>query len=296
MGLNATTVLWWRYNPLYIGLVYKHRKNVDALPDRSHFALWALALDPDCDFLYPGRHEPHHRRGDLGQATGAPRHPSGRGRPPSARLALSGQIRCECGRKLIIHRMKGNRTRAVRCQACGWLRSYKYAENTILSAIALLRCSISIEREVEAEIAQEARPDADGGPPGELTRRRDQMARKLTRRSTPARRRGAVTGAQGQGGGAQNAVAELDREIAAETATLKGRTAVGEWRSARRYLLDIDVPHAVGGIQQCEEQREVLGGVFSEIVATPEHLIFHVTGSPSSQWRSPGKPPGRSCS
>ena len=58
LGLNTTTVLWWRDNPLYIGLVYKHRKNIDALPDRSHFALWALALDPDCDFLYPGKHEP----------------------------------------------------------------------------------------------------------------------------------------------------------------------------------------------------------------------------------------------
>lgn len=58
LGLNTTTVLWWRCNPLYIGLVYKHRKNIDALPDLSHFALWALALDPDCDFLYPGKHEP----------------------------------------------------------------------------------------------------------------------------------------------------------------------------------------------------------------------------------------------
>ena len=28
LGLNATTVLWWRYNPLYIGLVYKYRKKV----------------------------------------------------------------------------------------------------------------------------------------------------------------------------------------------------------------------------------------------------------------------------
>ena len=75
LGLNTTTVLWWRHNPLYIGLVYKYRKNINALKDRSHFALWALAIDPGCDWLFPGRHEPLDRRGDLGQATGEPRHP-----------------------------------------------------------------------------------------------------------------------------------------------------------------------------------------------------------------------------
>ena len=58
MGFNETTILWQRDNPLYIGLVYKIRRNIDLLPDRSYATLWALALDSGCGFLCPGKHEP----------------------------------------------------------------------------------------------------------------------------------------------------------------------------------------------------------------------------------------------
>ena len=75
----------------------------------------------------------------------------------------------------------------------------------------------------------------------------------------------------------QTAVAELDREIAAETAALKGRTAVGEWRSARQYLLDVDV-HALWGESSVDAQREVLRALFSGIKATRDCLVFHVRG------------------
>ena len=279
LGLNATTILWWRSNPLYIGLVYKYRKNVNALKDRSHFALWALAMAPGCDWLFPGRHEPliDAETWDKLQASHATR--STRGRPPSARLALSGLITCECGRKMIIHRMKGNRYPAVRCQACGWLRSYQYAENTVLSAIALVCCSKEYEQEVEAEIRKRRAEAQTEDRLSELSRRREQMHRKLSKaidamldaeQLVPALKDKAVE--------YQNAVAELDREIAHETATLKGRTTVGEWRDSRRYLLDIDVPK-LWEESSIEEQRAVLRGAFAKIVATPAHLTFHVHDS-----------------
>ena len=37
----------------------------------------------------------------------------------------------------------------VRCETCGWIRSYMKAENTILSAVSLLTSSKDFEREVE---------------------------------------------------------------------------------------------------------------------------------------------------
>lgn len=37
------------------------------------------------------------------------------------------------------------------CQSCGWQHSYKYAENTIAGAIALLTSFKRFEQEVEAE-------------------------------------------------------------------------------------------------------------------------------------------------
>jgi len=281
LGLNTTTVLWWRCNPLYIGLVYKHRKNIDALPDLSHFALWALALDPDCDWLYPGKHEPiidaetwdklqaRHRTETRGR---------GRGRGPSSIFALSGQMRCECGKKLHLHLRAGNAYPMVRCEECGWVRSYRYAENTIISAIALLTASKDFEREVETEIRSRQAQTQTEDRLVDLARRRDQMARKLDRTidaMLDAEELSPVLRAKA--GEFQTAVAELDREIAAETAALKGRTAVGEWREARRYLLDIDVG-ALWFASTVEEQREILGALFNKIVGAEDRLIFHVRG------------------
>jgi hypothetical protein len=50
-----------------------------------------------------------------------------------------------------------------------------------------------------------------------------------------------------------------------------------EWRQARRYLLDIDVG-ALWYASTVEEQREILGALFSKIVAARDRLIFHVRG------------------
>ena len=94
----------------------------------------------------------------------------------------------------------------------------------------------------------------------------------------------------------QTAVAEIDREIAPETATLKGRTAVGEWREARRYLMDVDVAALWRG-STVAEQREVLSALFSRLEAGPEGMIFHVKGLPFPveipwQKNTPGKARG----
>jgi hypothetical protein len=75
----------------------------------------------------------------------------------------------------------------------------------------------------------------------------------------------------------QTAVAELDREIAAETATLKGRTALGEWREARRYLVDLDV-EALWRESTVKEQREILRALSTKIIAAPDRLVFYVHG------------------
>lgn len=76
----------------------------------------------------------------------------------------------------------------------------------------------------------------------------------------------------------QNEVAELEREIAAETATLKGRTAVGEWREAKRYLLHIDIG-ALWMASTVEEQPELLDAVFRKIEAAPDRMNFHIRGA-----------------
>ena len=269
-----------------------------ALPDLTYAALWTQALDPDCDFLYPGRHEPiidaetwdrlqaRHRRRE-GQG------PKGRG--PSATLALSGQLRCECGRKLNIHTRADRMYPMVRCETCGWLRSYMKAENTILSAVALLTASKDFEREVEEAIRARNAETRIEEKIAELTRRRDRVKRKLDKTIDAlldAEELSPVLRARA--GELQNEVAELDREIAAETATLKGRTAVGEWREAKRYLLDIDIG-ALWMASTVEEQRQLLDAVFRKIEAAPDRMIFHIRGLEFPveipwQKRSPGSP------
>lgn len=52
---------------------------------------------------------------------------------------------------------------------------------------------------------------------------------------------------------------------------------MGEWRSVRRYLLDVDV-RALWDQSSLDEQREVLKALFSGIKATRDCLIFHVQG------------------
>lgn len=80
---------------------------------------------------------------------------------------------------MYLHRKKDRPQPSVRCPDCGWLHSYRYAENTIISAIALLTRSKKLEQEVEAEIrARQAQTQSESRLAG-LARRREQMARKL---------------------------------------------------------------------------------------------------------------------
>ncbi|MFH1834522.1 MAG: recombinase family protein, partial [bacterium] len=298
LGRNETTIIWQRDNPLYIGLVYKHRVKVRALPDLTYAGLWAQALDPDCDFLYPGRHEAiiESETWDKLQARyRAETRGRGRGRGPSATLALSGQLRCECGRKLNIHTRADRMYPMARCETCGWIRSYMKAENTILSAVALLTASKDFEREVEEAIRARNAETQSEEKIADITRRRDRVKRKLDKTidaMLDAEELSPVLRARA--GELQNEVAELEREIAAETATLKGRTAVGEWREAKRYLLRIDIG-ALWMASTVEEQRELLDAVFRKIEGAPDRMIFHIRGLEFPveipwQKRSPGSP------
>ncbi len=69
-------------------------------------------------------------------------------------------------------------------------------------------------------------------------------------------------------------MAELDRQIAEEKATIEGKTRVSEWRAAKRYLLDLDMDK-LWAEATIGEQREALS-IFRSITATPEGLAFEV--------------------
>ena len=57
LGMSQTNVIWQKGNPLYIGLVYKLRANVDELPSRTHERCGVSPRTRTIDWLYPGRHE-----------------------------------------------------------------------------------------------------------------------------------------------------------------------------------------------------------------------------------------------
>lgn len=67
----------------------------------------------------------------------------------------------------------------VRCETCGWIRSYMKAENTILSAVALLTASKDFEREVEEAIRARNAETKSEERIADLSRRRDRVKRKL---------------------------------------------------------------------------------------------------------------------
>ena len=132
-------------------------------------------------------------------------------------------------------------------------------------------------------------PDA-GAQPGWLVYSSGSSTRRSTRCLLDAEELSPVLRARP--GELQNEVAELEREIAAETATLKGRTAVGEWRG-QRYLLHIDIG-ALWMTSTAEEQRELLRRV-QEDRGSPRQDDLPHTGLEFPveipwQKRSPGSP------
>jgi len=278
MGLNETTILWQRDNPLYIGLVYKIRKNIDLLPDRSYAALWALALDSGCGFLYPGKHEPlvDSETWDKMQLRHAREN---RGQRLSERRALSGQLRCvKCGSAVRMRRPKGERSPSIRCDACRWERSYAYAEHTIFAALALLARSPKFEKEVEAELRARDQYSESNRRLADLARTRAELATKLDHALDAMLESAELSPAlKAKATEYQRAMVELDQEIAREKASMEGRTRVSEWRSARQYLLDLDIVD-IWRESTVAEQRELLNGVFSKILAGPNGLALHVRG------------------
>jgi hypothetical protein len=70
----------------------------------------------------------------------------------------------------------------------------------------------------------------------------------------------------------------IDREIALIRAAVRGRT-VSDWRVVKRELVapDLEIAWRAANVA---EQRALLAGVFSRIVAGPEVVSFHAHGQP----------------
>lgn len=57
-GLNLTQAYGQRNNPLYVGLVWKHKKVYQELNDQSYEHLRLLAVDPEVAWIAVGKHDP----------------------------------------------------------------------------------------------------------------------------------------------------------------------------------------------------------------------------------------------
>lgn len=278
LGTYPSKVVWQRDNPLYIGLVYKHRQNVSLLTDRSYRALWTLAEDPECDWLYPGRQEPIVDAGvwDKLQRRLAT---SPRARM-SERRALSGRLRCQtCGSVLRIRPNQGRRHPSLQCEKCRWERSYRYAENTAIAALALLTSSPEFEEALEAELRARSKAKESKEHLARLERERAKVAKKLDRTIDALVDADELSPTlRAKAGELQRMVKELDDEIAALKASERGRSsAVKEWRRARKQLLDLDL-WTIWREASVGEQRDVLMNTFTTITASPEQVTFGIRG------------------
>ncbi len=276
LGLNQTTVIYQKDNPLYIGLVYKHRQHLETTPERTYNVLWALAADEAVDWIYPGRHEALVDAGTW-DAVELRRQSSPKNRV-STTYGLSGRFRCaECGGALRISRKQGKRNHSLRCERCKWERSYGYAEQAVFAAMTVITESKEFEAAVEAELTKDhpAAPDRVAQLRAEKTR----VDRKLDRAldllmedddlSGGLRKRAVAIKAQSDG---------LEREIVKEAAKLPARpSTVAEWRFTKARLLSLPIED-VWREATAEEQRELLAGVFSAIRATPREITFEVRG------------------
>lgn len=279
LGMNETSLLWWRQNPLYIGLVYKYRKNVKALSDLSYAALWALAENPAVDWLHPGQHEPLVEQPIWDKVQRLHTDHPCRGRRRSTNYALSGMIRCaHCGRTTVLRPSGGPRSRAVWCEHCGWQRSYRYAEATVLSVFAMLTADDKFEEALEAEIRSRDVVTRLEQQLAGLTRQREQAAGRLDRTIeamldtddlSPALRTKARE--------LQAHIHQLDEEIAKTEDALERQTNVGEWRHLKHALLDLELLTLWNEATE-EQRREVLSSVFTDIRATREKMTFAVRG------------------
>jgi hypothetical protein len=196
-------------------------------------------MDPDVDWIFVGKHQaiikPEIWDGVQRRHTA---HGS-RNQRRSLEHALSGIIRCTCGKPTILHPMAGPRMVAVRCPICGWQRSYRYAEATVLSAFALLDSddfSMAVEEELRKRdaIAQCEQRIKD------LEHRRHVLAGKLDRALEAFLSASTLSPAlQAKCEEYQAHVQDLDRDLEAERTVLAGQTRVSEWCEFKRRLLSI---------------------------------------------------------
>lgn len=277
MGTTQTTVIWQRDNPLYIGLVYKHRANVEALPVRTHAALWTLAQDETVTWLYPGRHQP------LIDAATWDALELRRQASPKSKMSkthgLSGRFRCaSCGGVIRIATNQGKRHPSLRCDRCKWERSYRYGENAVLAALAILTDSPEFEQAVEDELRKRETPPEDTRLAA-LISERTKVSKQLERaldvilagdELADALRERAV--------GLRTRREELDRQIDQAKAAIASRpSTVVSWRLTKKQLVSRPIAE-VWGKATPQEQRDLLMQVFSRITVTPVRLTFVVRG------------------
>jgi DNA invertase Pin-like site-specific DNA recombinase len=277
LGMSQTNVIWQKGNPLYIGLVYKLRANVDDLETRTHEALWTLATDETVDWLYPGRHEPL-VEAETWDAIELQRRTSPANRVSTV-YGLSGRIRCgECGGVLRIARNKGKRSDSLRCERCKWERSYKYGENAVLTALAIVTDSPEFERAVEEELTKEQKPQ-ETNELDALIAERGKVAKQLDRALDLLLEADDLSGDVRQRAvGLKGRRDHLDKQVAAMKAEGAARpTALRAWRQTKVSLTSKPVAE-LWAVSTPPEQRELLMGVFSQIQATRDRLTFQVRG------------------
>jgi DNA invertase Pin-like site-specific DNA recombinase len=272
LDINPPTWVWQRDNPLYIGLVFKHRKNIDDMTDRRYDTFWALAQDETVTWIYPGRQEPLIDK-DIWDAVERRRLFSHRHKV-SETLALSGVFKCRtCNGALRIRQNHGWPT--LRCDRCRWEKSYRHAEATVLTALSVVMESEEFEQDIEVEIG--AIETEDRATLDALFAERSKVSTKLNRaldrlldvdevsedikeRAVSLKRRRDT----------------LDKEILQEQARIASKpTVVRAWRMEKDLILAQSV---VDAWQQATpaEQRTMLRDVFGWVKADQDLCVFAV--------------------
>jgi DNA invertase Pin-like site-specific DNA recombinase len=277
LGIPQTTFLWQKDNPLYIGLVYKNRRNIEGLESRTHATLWALAEDALVTWLYPGRQEPLIEPA-IWDAVELRRRASPKNKV-SRTHGLSGRFRCEtCGGVLRVARNKGRRAPSLRCERCKWERSYRFAETAVLTALAILTDSPEFEKAVETELRRQEQP-ADTSHVDALVAERTKVSRQLDRALDLLIESDEISQAvKDRAVELKKRRDQLDGLIVEEKTRSASRpTTVQAWRRTKVQLTTAPVAK-LWKDATAEEQRELLMGVFTRIKAGPDQITFQVRG------------------
>lgn len=283
LGIIQASILGNRTNPLYIGLVYKHRReHLTGQADLSCDTLWALAEDDDVEWIRPGRHEPlvdretwdtvQRRFGGRGSRIRRGTHP------------LSGMIRCAyCDRSLTMQKPTGKRNLVFRCQPCRWQKSAVHLEATILTALRLLTESPELERDMEAEARAERPADAAAEQLAALRAERQRVMAKLDRALDAILETPTLTeGLKRRALELQRQKDELDRRVEQAAAEVASRpTVVRDWREQIRLVADLDIAEVWAEMSEAD-RRDLLRRVFARIEGNKEGLTFTIEGLPRS--------------